>query len=61
MYKEEIEKAIKELLDMGYIRPSYIPFASFMVLVKKKDGTLQMCIDWKSLNKKTIKNQYPIP
>jgi hypothetical protein len=44
-YKDEIDKAIKELLDMGHIRPSSSPFASSVVLVKKKDGTMRMCID----------------
>jgi hypothetical protein len=61
VYKDEIEKTIKELLKMGHIRPSSNPFASSVVLVKKKDGTLWMCIDYKALNKKTIKNRYPIP
>jgi hypothetical protein len=60
-FKDEIEKAIKELLAMGHIRPSRSPFASSVVLVLKKDGTLWMCIDYKALNKKTIKNRYPIP
>ena len=60
-YKDEIEKAIKELLDMGHIRPNSSPFASSVVLVKKKDGTMRMCIDFRALNKKTIKNRYPIP
>jgi hypothetical protein len=60
-FKDEIEKSIKELLDMGHIRPSSSPFASSIVLVKKKDGTMCMCIDYRALNKKTIKNRYPIP
>jgi hypothetical protein len=59
-YKDEIEKTIKELLVMGHIRPSSSPFASSVVLVKK-DGTLRMCIDYRALNKRTIKNRYPIP
>jgi hypothetical protein len=46
---------------MGHIRPSSSPFASSVVLFKKKDGTMCMCIDFRELNKKTIKNQYPIP
>jgi hypothetical protein len=57
-YKDEIEKAIKDLLDMGHIRPSTSPFGSSVVLVKKKDGTMIMCIDFRALNKKTIKNRY---
>ena len=44
-YKDEIERAIKELLPLGHIRPSISPFASSVVLVKKKDDTLRMCID----------------
>jgi hypothetical protein len=60
-YKDEIEKSIKELLDMGHIRPISSPFASSVVLVKKKDGTMRMCIDFRALNKKMIKNRYPIP
>jgi hypothetical protein len=60
-FKDEIEKAIKELLAMGHIRPSNIPFSSSVVLVLKKDGTMRMCIDYRALKKKTIKNRYPIP
>ena len=45
-FKDEIEKAIKELLAMGHIRPSSSPFASSVVLVLKKDGTMRMCIDY---------------
>jgi hypothetical protein len=60
-FKDEIEKAIKELLAMGHIRPSNSPFTSSVVLVLKKDETMRMCIDYRALNKKTIKNWYPIP
>jgi hypothetical protein len=45
-YKDQIEKAIKELLDMGHIRLSSSLFTSLVVLVKKKDGTMRMCIDF---------------
>jgi hypothetical protein len=61
-FKDEVEKAIKELLAMmGHISPSSSPFASSVVLVLKKDGTMRMCIDYRALNKKTIKNRHPIP
>jgi hypothetical protein len=45
-FKDELEKAIKELLKMGHIRPSSNPFASSIVFVKKKDGTMSMCIEY---------------
>jgi len=60
MYKDEIEKTIKALLKMGHIWPSSSPFSSLVVLVKEKDSTLRICIDYRALNKKTIKNKYPI-
>eukprot|EP00253_Pinus_taeda_P021487 PITA_21487 len=59
--KDEIEEAIQELLALGHIRPSSSPFASSVVLMEKKDGTLQMCIDYRALNRKTLKNRHPIP
>jgi hypothetical protein len=46
---------------MGNINPNMSPFASLVVLVLKKDDTLRMCIDYWPLNKKNIKNMYPIP
>jgi hypothetical protein len=60
-FNDEIEKAIKELLDMGHIRPSSCPFTSSVFLVKKKDGKMRMCIDYRALNKKIVNNKYPIP
>jgi hypothetical protein len=45
-FKDEIEKAIKELLAMGHIRLRKIPFSSSVVLVMKKDGTMRKCIDY---------------
>ena len=59
--KDEMKKNIKELLDMCHIRPNKSPFTSSMVLVNKRDGTLRMCIDYRVLNRKKIKNRYPIP
>eukprot|EP00253_Pinus_taeda_P017847 PITA_17847 len=60
-YQDEIERTIHELLALGHIWSSTSPFASSVVLVKKKDDTLKMCIDYRALNKKTLKNRYPIP
>jgi hypothetical protein len=59
-FKDEIEKTIHEILEMGHIRPSAIPFASSVILVKRKDGALRMCIDYWDLDRKTIKNKYLI-
>ena len=59
--RDEIEEAITELLELGLIRPSSSPCASLVVMVKKKDGTLRMCIAFRALSKKTIKSRYPIP
>ena len=59
--QEEIDRQIKQLLDTGMIEPSDSPWASNVVLVKKKDGTKRFCIDYRRLNKVTIKDAYPIP
>ena len=60
-FRDEIEKAIQELLELGLIRPISSPYASSKVLVKKKYEILRMFIYFRDLNKKTIKNRYPIP
>jgi hypothetical protein len=58
-FKDEIEKGIKEFLAMGHIMPNMSPFASSVVLVLKKYGTLRMCIDYRSLNKKNDQEHVP--
>eukprot|EP00253_Pinus_taeda_P031732 PITA_31732 len=57
----ELKMKLQELLDKDYIRPSVSPWGAPVLFVKKKDGTLRMCIDYRQLNKFTIKNKYPLP
>jgi hypothetical protein len=60
-HKNEIEKQVVSLLEYGLIVPSVSPFASHVLLVKKKDGTWQFCVDYRKLNDMTIKNRFPMP
>eukprot|EP00253_Pinus_taeda_P017231 PITA_17231 len=57
----ELKMQLQELLDKNYIRPSVSPWGAPVLFVRKKDGTLRMCIDYRQLNKLTIKNKYPLP
>ena len=57
----ELKAQLKELLGKGFIWPSASPWGAPILFVKKKDGSFGMCIDYKQLNKVTIKNKYHIP
>ncbi|KAI3738440.1 hypothetical protein L2E82_28472 [Cichorium intybus] len=57
----ELMSQLQELLDKGFIRPSSSPWGAPVLFVKKKDGSIRMCIDYRELNKITIKNRYPLP
>ncbi|KAI3824123.1 hypothetical protein L1987_05572 [Smallanthus sonchifolius] len=57
----ELKKQLEELLEKGFIRPSSLHWGAPVLFVKKKDGSMRMCIDYRELNKVTIKNIYPLP
>ncbi|KAJ9561114.1 hypothetical protein OSB04_006274 [Centaurea solstitialis] len=58
---KEMMSQLQELLEKGFIRPSTSPWGAPVLFVKKKDGSMRMCIDYRELNKVTIKNKYPLP
>jgi len=57
----ELKKQLEELLEKQFIRPSVSPWGAPVLLVKKKDGSFRLCVDYRQLNKFTIKNKYPLP
>nr|GEW40353.1 hypothetical protein [Tanacetum cinerariifolium] len=58
---KELAEQLQELFDKGFIRPSSSPWGASVLFVKKKDGSFRMCIDYRELNKLTVKNRYPLP
>jgi hypothetical protein len=57
----ELKMQLHELLDKEYIRTSVLPWGAPVLFVKKKDGTVRLCIDYRQLNKVTTKRKYPLP
>ncbi|GJU51729.1 putative reverse transcriptase domain-containing protein [Tanacetum coccineum] len=58
---QELSNQLQELANRGFIRPSTSPWGALVLFVKKKDGSFRMCIDYRELNKLTVKNRYPLP
>lgn len=59
--RDEVQKMVNQLMAEGIVRPSNSPYASAIVLVKKKSGELRMCVDYRGLNKLTVRDNYPLP
>ncbi|GJZ47831.1 putative reverse transcriptase domain-containing protein [Tanacetum coccineum] len=59
--RQKLSSSCKELQDKGFLDPSILPWGAPVLFIKKKDGSLCMCIDYRELNKLTVKNRYPLP
>nr|GFB88322.1 putative reverse transcriptase domain-containing protein [Tanacetum cinerariifolium] len=59
--QKELKDQLQELLERGFIRPSVSPWGAPVLFVKKKEGSMRLCIDYHDLNKITIRNRYPLP
>ncbi|XP_010527567.1 PREDICTED: uncharacterized protein LOC104804901 [Tarenaya hassleriana] len=57
----KLKKQLNELMEKGFIQPSFPPWGAPVLFVKKKDGSMRLCIDYRGLNQVTIKNWYPLP
>ncbi|XP_050881245.1 uncharacterized protein LOC127084776 isoform X1 [Lathyrus oleraceus] len=57
----ELKSQLEDLLEKKFIRPSVSPWGAPVLLVKKKEGTMRLCVDYRQLNRVTIKNRYPLP
>jgi hypothetical protein len=57
---QELKEQLQELFDRGFIWPSVSPWGAPVLFVKKKDGSMRMCIDYRELNRVTVKNRYPL-
>ena len=57
---KELKIQLQELLDKGFIRPSISPWGAPVLFVKKNDGSMRLCIDYRELNKVTVRNKYPL-
>nr|CAD1843916.1 unnamed protein product [Ananas comosus var. bracteatus] len=57
----ELKAQLQDLMGRGFVRSSVSPWGAPVLFVKKKDGSLRLCVDYRELNKVTIKNKYPLP